>query len=89
MEIYKENDNQFKCDLCNDVSLFLVTCRNCNKKFCYTEKCGLHFDHSNNTVYSICKICVDKISNKMKVAVDYTKLKCLKKKIKLRKMVKN
>ena len=77
------------CNLCNEKQLFLVECRNCNKEFCYDENCGIHFDHSNNTLYSICNICVDNISKKMKIAVDYTKLKCLKNKIKLRKMVKS
>jgi len=77
------------CILCNEKQLFLVECRNCNKDFCYTENCGIHFDHINNSVYSICKVCVDGISKKIIISVDYSKLECLKKKIKLRKMVKN
>lgn len=78
-----------RCNLCKEKQLFLVECRNCNKEFCYTENCGIHFDHSNNSVYSICNDCVDGISKKIKISVDYAKLECLKKKIKLRKMIKS
>lgn len=79
------------CVFCNDRNISLVECRNCNKSFCYnySEKCGIHFDHINNSVYSICKDCVTGISKKIIISVDYSKLECLKKKIKLRKMVKN
>jgi hypothetical protein len=89
MEVSKTINNT--CDFCNEKQPFLVECRNCDKGFCYSysEKCGIHFDHINNSVYSICKNCVDGISKKIIISVDYSKLECLKKKIKLRKMVKN
>jgi len=87
MEHITTNSNSNNCNLCNEKNLFLVDCRNCSNVFCYTEDCGIHFDHINNSVYSICNDCVNCITEKIRISVDYSKLKCLKKKIKLRKMV--
>lgn len=76
------------CSIC-DTKNILVLCRNCCAELCSFDSCGIHFDHSNNELYSICNKCVDKISKKIVLSVDYSKLICLKKKIKLRKMVKS
>jgi hypothetical protein len=81
-------DNNYLCSICNTKNILLL-CRNCNKEICSYDSCGMHFEHANNTIYSICNICVNIINKKIVLSVDYDKLRCLKKKIKLLKMVKN
>lgn len=56
-------------------------CRHCTLKFCSNNTCGLHFTHKNNEIFSICSLCDEKISKKFKLAIDYSKLRCLKKRI--------
>jgi hypothetical protein len=81
-------DKGQKCTIC-DTKNILVSCRNCRHEMCSFDSCGIHFDHIHNELYSICNTCVDKISKKIVLSVDYSKLMCLKKKIKLRKMFKS
>jgi hypothetical protein len=87
MNVEQKIDTNNMCNICN-IKNILVECRNCSKDMCTYDSCGMHFHHINNTIYSICDICVQSISKKFIVSIDYNKLKCLKKKIKLRKMVK-
>ena len=80
--------HNFICGICNGVN-YMIKCRNCNNDICQSEKCGLHFDHIDNTTYSICTRCSDTISEKIIPLIDLCKLECLKKRIKFLKMVKN
>lgn len=68
------------CYICN-YNYQSTICRNCTLIICDSNECGIHFKHKHNSLYSICNLCNDHISKKFQLSMDYSKLKCLKKRI--------
>ena len=71
------------CGFCNK-SKIGDCCNKCGEGVCLQEQCCMIFPDRKNTTYIICLQCRRQIENKLKVEIDYTKLRDLKKKIKQR-----
>ena len=58
----------------------IVSCNKCGDAVCQDTRCSQLFPHYHDTIYAICKECTYGISNKLKLVIDMSKLKLLKKK---------
>ena len=82
-----ENNEIIPCNMCfvNNRTLF---CTHCNISICSSNQCCKIYSHyGNNSKLSICNLCFNKISEKLKPIVYHNKLILLKEKIK-KKMLK-
>ncbi len=71
-------------DYCNECEqeMQILCCDKCAESVCIKGKCSLTFPHYNDSLYVICDTCTKKIEKKLRVLIDFDKLKLLKRKIK-------
>ena len=67
------------CGFCNNNKIG-DCCNKCGEGVCLQEQCCMIFPDRKNTTHIICLQCQRQIENKLKVEIDYTKLRDLKKK---------
>jgi hypothetical protein len=72
------------CTLCYTTTK-LNKCNSCS--ICICKSCSIQFDHINNTELYICNLCYKRISSKLVLKVDTSKLTLLKKKIRVLKSI--
>ena len=57
------------------------SCNKCGNGICDDDECSMKFPHYSNTTYFICMSCVDIVSLKLVLLIDFGKLELLKEKI--------
>lgn len=73
-------DTKELCECCNERKL-VDSCNTCGEGVCFHDTCCTLFPHYKNTLYIICVTCQQRIEHKLKVEIDYSKLRILKQKI--------
>ena len=78
-------------DVCNecDQKRKIICCDKCGNAVCTSNRCTVMFPHYQGGVYAVCTSCKTQIEGKLKILVDFDKLKLLKKKIMKKRMLKN
>ena len=70
-------------DICSqcDEKKNIVTCNKCGEAVCCRGECANLFPHHNDTLYVVCNECTDEIARKLRLVIDFGKLKLLKRKL--------
>ena len=78
-------------DVCNecDQKRKIICCDKCGNAVCTSNRCTVMFPHYMGGVFAVCTSCKIQIEGKLKILVDFDKLKLLKKKIMKKRMLKN
>ena len=86
VETFLFNKNSEGIDICSqcDEKKRIICCNKCGEAICRSEKCSQLFPHYQDTIYAICTECSHDIGIKLKLVIDMSKLKLLKRKIKTR-----
>ena len=71
-------DTKELCEYCNKHKLADL-CNTCGEGVCLHDTCCLVFPHYKRTHYVVCNNCRQRVENKLKVVIDYSKLRILKK----------
>ena len=78
-------------DVCNecDQKRKIICCDKCGNAVCTSNRCTIMFPHYVGGIFAVCTSCKTQIEGKLKILVDFDKLKLLKKKIMKKRMLKN
>lgn len=78
-------------DVCNecDQKRKIICCDKCGNAICTSNRCAVMFPHYVGGIFAVCTSCKTQIEGKLKILVDFDKLKLLKKKIMKKRMLKN
>jgi len=78
-------------DVCNecDQKRKIICCDKCGNAVCTSNQCTVMFPHYVGGIFAVCTSCKTQIEGKLKILVDFDKLKLLKKKIMKKRMLKN
>ena len=85
---YQFLDEKDICNECNEVKK-IILCNKCGNSICTSSKCCIIFPHYFDTLFAVCNDCRLEVEGKLKILIDFEKLKLLKKKIKKYKNRKN